>query len=180
MQRPDLCEQGTRHSSISRRRQALALVSVELWTVCTQLISSSRRPSAASAASTKHEGADLVAPSIVVSETLNGAGYRMSPPRPGRGPAPAGRPGPPEIALARSGSRAGAPLPTRAPPARPGRESRRSQHRAGFGPIGFVWSLKDRKLTQEPKCKSQISKVPVVYKRMHASRCSDQRQRLGP
>ena len=177
MQRPDLCEQGTRHSSISRRRQALALVSVELWTVCTQLISSSRRPSAASAASTKHEGADLVAPSIVVSETLNGAGYRMSPPRPGRGPAPAGRPGPPEIALARSGSRAGAPLHPRAP----GRESRlTSVLSTGRGLVQLVWSLKDRKLTQEPKCKSQISKVPVVYKRMHASRCSDQRQRLGP
>ena len=176
MQRPDLCEQGTRHSSISRRRQALALVSVELWTVCTQLISSSRRPSAASAASTKHEGADLVAPSSVVSETLNGAGYRMSPPRPGRGPAPAGRPGPPEIALARSGSRAGAPLHPRAVV---------SPHvvlstSTGRGLVQLVWSLKDRKLTQEPKCKSQISKVPVVYKRMHASRCSDQRQRLGP
>ena len=177
MQRPDLCEQGTRHSSISRRRQALALVSVELWTVCTQLISSSRRPSAASAASTKHEGADLVAPSIVVSETLNGAGYRMSPPRPGRGPAPAGRPGPPEIALARSGSRAGAPQ-TAAPPGRESRDT--SSLSTGRGLVQLVWSLKDRKLTQEPKCKSQISKVPVVYKRMHASRCSDQRQRLGP
>ena len=77
VQRPDLCEQGTRHSSISRRRQALALVSVELWTVCTQLISSSRRPSAASAASTKHEGADLVAPSIFVSKTLTR--YRRDP-----------------------------------------------------------------------------------------------------